>query len=166
MRRPKRFLSAGGGLAFGTEIERPGLQGTFYYSLFDQVPNLLVGSDITLFLPRSEDTTVGNTTLETSLFLLTFDFNAHYVFFGTPTVNAYGIGGLELAYGRVSTESLNLSGTKISVSDGDIEFGIDLGAGAEFDVGFALAYAELKFAIVGDFDQLVLAGGLRWDMPL
>ena len=85
----------------------------------------------------------------------TFNVNANYYFAQEGTVSFYGIGGLNL-----STYSYKWNGE----DDSNTELGINLGIGSNFDVGGkVMPYAELKY-VLGDFDQLVLFFGAKFNL--
>ncbi len=85
----------------------------------------------------------------------TMNINANYYFAQEGSVDFYGLGGLNL-----STYSWKSNGEK----DSNTELGINLGIGANFDVGGTVQpYAEMKY-VLGDYDQLVLFFGAKIDI--
>lgn len=143
-------IQVGGGLVFGTLFDAIGLQagGTYPLSVNDDLDINLAG-DLTLFFPGDE---FG---VDVSLFEI--NGNGHYVFTTTETMVAYALAGLNVAVVKVAV-GLGALG---SASASNTEIGINAGAGAQFDVGFANAYAEAKI-VLGGSDQFVIGGGLRF----
>ncbi len=85
----------------------------------------------------------------------TFNANMNYYFAQEGSVEFYGIGGLNL-----STYSVEWNDD----DDSNTELGINLGIGTNFVVGGSvLPYAELKY-VIGDYDQLVLFFGVKFNL--
>lgn len=82
------------------------------------------------------------------------NFNGNYYFFSQEVVSFYGLGGLNLA--RFSYDG---PGGDYN----DTELGLNLGAGINFEIGKVVPFSELRFTI-GDYDQLVLSGGLKFNL--
>lgn len=82
------------------------------------------------------------------------NFNGNYYFFSQDVISFYGLGGLN--FGRASYDG-----------PGDdyhnTEIGLNLGAGINFEIGKVVPFSELRFT-VGDYDQLVLSGGLKFNL--
>ena len=75
--------------------------------------------------------------------------NGNFVFTGTDAVILYGIGGLNL-----------------TTADGNSELGVNLGIGSNFDLGGNIRpFAEAKY-ILGNLDQLVLFGGIKFPLRI
>ena len=136
----KGRLRVGGALVFGTEIERPGLRGDGYVTLDKVLEGFRVGGDLTFFFPRSGIT------------LFTLNGNALYSFFRREPWSVHALAGINIAHARGNGASAT-------------EFGLNLGVGGEYDLGFADVYADAKY-IISDFDQLVLGAGLRWALDV
>lgn len=130
-------FSAGGGLAYGTEVEAIGIQGGATYSFTEEIRG---AADIIIYFPDNYD-------------WWELNVNGHYNFFSEDGVSVYALAGLNYA-----TLSVDL-GQFGDASDS--ELGLNLGGGAEFGVEFANVYAELKY-VLGNADQLGLSAGLRF----
>lgn len=131
-------FKVGGGIAYGTEAEAIGIQAGAKYAF---TPEISGAADFTIYFPEHMD-------------MWALNANAHYDFFAEDNITVYGLGGL-----NYTTMSVDFGGG--SISDSDV--GLNLGGGAEFGVDFANIYTELKY-VLGSTDQLVLAGGLRFDI--
>jgi len=78
----------------------------------------------------------------------------HYALFSQANAKVYSLTGLNYI-----SQEISGGGSSISAS----ETGLNLGGGAEFGLGFATLYTELKYAI-SDWDQLDLSAGLRFGL--
>ncbi len=152
----------GAGVGFGSEIEMPGLQLGGYYAFTGKLASLRVGGDIDGFLPNS-DRGVGG---EGKVSWFDINANAQYFIPGLPEDSpfaVYGLAGLNFAIVHASftyDEGVN----QRDLSNTEVEPGLNLGAGAEFDIKFAAAYAEAKY-VISQADQLVVFAGLRFALP-
>jgi hypothetical protein len=130
--------SLGIGLSYGAEIEAVGLDGRFYYEL-NKKPQMRIAAGLVYYF------------VDDPLTFYTIDGNFHYGLADFSGGFAYGIGGLQIA----------IAGATGFDSDSDV--GLNLGVGAEFKVPFGGIPVEVKY-VVGNADQLVLSGGLRFSM--
>lgn len=128
----------GAGLSYGAEIEAIGLEGRFYYDL-NKKPKMRIAADLVYYF------------VDDPLTFYTIDANLHYEIADFSSGFAYAIGGLQIA----------TAGVKGFGSDNDL--GLNLGVGAEFKAGFGGIPVEIKY-VVGNADQLILSGGLRFAM--
>ena len=79
----------------------------------------------------------------------TLNLNANFVFTGTNAVLLYGIGGLNFAN-----------------ASGNTSLGVNAGIGSNFDLGGSIRpFAEIKY-VLGEADQLVLLGGIKFPLKL
>ncbi|MEX0929155.1 MAG: outer membrane beta-barrel protein [Balneolales bacterium] len=147
-------LKAGGGLVYGTEIENAGLQLNGYYRL-PANEQIFVGGDLTYFFPDSESFPGGSSSQR----LLAININGQYHFYQENEIGAYGMGGLNYAMLRFSSEFDDI-GDEFDVSETESEIGLNIGAGVEYELDFGLIYGEIKF-VISDFDQLVIGAGVR-----
>ena len=138
----------GAGLAYGSEIEKLGIQLSYYYFL---TAALAIGGDFIFFFPESATFNGVKTTAS----FYTLNVMAHYIFFTTLTMRAYALAGLNFAIFGFKT-----SGGGVSFSDSSSELGLNVGAGLEFALAAGFLYLELKY-ILGQADQLVAAAGYR-----
>lgn len=147
----------GGGVAYGSDIGMPGLQFGAYYRLDGKLDHLRLGGDVDGFLPNHDDVPGGKLTST----LFDVNVNAQYLFFRSPEapLTFYGLTGLSLAFVGAKVDNT----TTRDVSDHAVKPGLNLGAGAEFDISFAAAYLEAKY-VVSDANQLVAVLGLRFGL--
>lgn len=133
-------FKAGGGLAYGTDIEAIGIQAGAVYG-FDE--DFRGAADIIIFFPEDQNNTDHS--------FWTVNANVHYLLITEDASAVYGLGGINYATQNFS------NGTSVTNS----EVGLNLGGGAEFGVDFGVIYLEAKY-VISDFDQLVLSGGVRF----
>jgi len=80
-----------------------------------------------------------------------FNANVNYYFTTEGTADFYGLAGINLFKYNVDIDGV----------DGESEVGLNLGAGANFDIGKSWApFTEVKF-VIGDADQLGLFFGVK-----
>lgn len=135
----------GGGLVYGTEIENIGINANGEYKFNDQ---WAVAPGLTYFLPKD----IGG--LDYTWF--EFNANARY-YFDATSVEPYVLGGLNFASLSIDYPDFygygNTSGTEV---------GLNLGGGVNFDIGSNVSpYGELRY-VIGEADQLVIGGGVRF----
>ncbi|NGP87928.1 outer membrane protein [Fodinibius halophilus] len=138
-------IKAGGGLAYGTEIESIGIQAGAVMGFSDSFRG---AADFIYFFGEEANG------VDTSWWEL--NANVHYVFLSEATMTVYGLGGLNYA-----TVETTVSAGGFTASGSASEVGLNLGGGAEFGIGFADLYTELKY-VLGDADQLGISAGLRF----
>ena len=134
-------------LANGTEIERWGIGANAEFFLNEKMaiqPNLL------FYFPE----TVGD--YKFSYWELNGDF--HYYFLAEDVVSLYGKAGLNFMTFKVKYDGPS---TGFDVSGSDSEVGVNLGIGANFNVGGVLPFAELKY-VLGEADQAVISLGVKF----
>lgn len=131
-------VSLGAGISYGAEIEAVGLEGRFYYDL-NKKPQMRIAADLVYYF------------VDDPLTFYTIDANLHYGFADFSSGFAYGIGGLQIATAGVEG------------FDSDSDVGLNIGAGAEFKAPFGGIPVEVKY-VIGNADQLILSGGLRFAM--
>lgn len=136
----ENMFSLGPGITYGTEIEAIGIQGSAVYGFTEQVRG---AADLTIFFPDDSNGADHS--------FWTINANVHYLLLAENGTNIYGLGGLNYATQEFSN----------GVSVSDSEAGLNLGGGAEVGMEFGAIYLEAKY-IISDFDQLVLAGGVRF----
>lgn len=152
---PSASAQFGIGATFGADTNL-GAQASYYKTvqLADNLPELGLGGDVTLYLPDSES--FGGVEFTATYF--EFNANAHYVVLPSEAFNAYVLGGLNYSYVTVSaSDDDGFAGALVSGGDE----GINLGGGADLPLGPGRGFAELKFTL-GGFDQLSLTGGIRF----
>ncbi|WP_138429730.1 outer membrane protein [Fodinibius saliphilus] len=140
-------FKAGGGLAYGTEIESIGIQAGAVVGFNESFRG---AADFVYFFGKEENG------VDTSWWEL--NANVHYVFLSEATTTVYALGGLNYA-----TVEATVSSGGFTASASNSEVGLNLGGGAEFGLGFADLYTELKY-VLGDADQLGISAGLRFGL--
>lgn len=140
--------SIGGGIIYGSEIEKLGLQLMYYYFM---TTSIALGGDVSFFFPEKTEF-VGSSFTQT---LITLNVMAHYVLYTSVIMRAYALAGLNYALFRFKSE-----GTGFDGSDTSSELGLNLGGGIEYALASGFLFLELKY-ILSEFDQLVLAIGYR-----
>lgn len=89
------------------------------------------------------------------------NFNANYYFYNKDIFEFYGLGGLNFT--RVHWEWDN-AGPNDDDGDSDLEVGLNLGGGINFEIGKnVVPFSELRVT-VGEFDQFVISGGLKFNL--
>lgn len=129
-------IKAGGGLAYGSEVEAIGIQVGGVYNITEEVSG---AADLIIFFPDNYD-------------WWTLNINGHYEFHDENNMRVYGLAGLNYATWEFDSGQGSFSNS---------ELGLNLGGGAEMGLDFANIYGELKY-ILGDADQLVISAGLRF----
>lgn len=144
----KSSLDVGVGLAYGMQIESLGINANAYYPISNK---LSAGGGLTYFFPQD---TPGATR---SWFAI--NFNGQYLLHSKENLNIYGLAGLNILIQSINFEDNQLEDVSES------ELGLNLGGGVEYGINFADLFGELKVAgIGGDADQLVISGGLRFNL--
>lgn len=141
----------GAGLAYGSELEKFGLQLMYMYFI---TAKLALGGDLTYFFPDK----FSSPFFESKATWFAFNVLARYILFQSESMHAYAMGGLNLTAIRVKVD-----GGGVSETTSDSELGAAIGGGLAYALGFAALYAELSY-IIGNADQLVIAGGLRFPL--
>lgn len=139
----------GGGLAFGTDIDDAGIfvDGEFFIK-----NNLSIAPD---FIYYFWDDPVG---VDRSAWEL--NANIHYYFVEDGPATVYALGGLNLSTVKYDYDPGVFNGG----SDSDSDIGLNVGIGANFDIGAPiLPFGEFKFT-AGAFDQAVLKFGIRFNL--
>jgi len=133
----------GGGFAYGSEVEAFGIEGGGVYVIN---PQFRGAADIKYYFTDDDDFGGDFTWFE-------FNANGHYIFVTEEELIAYALAGLNFASFSFDVPGLG------EVSE--TEVGLNIGAGLEYALNFAVLYAELKYAL-SSADQLVLSAGLRF----
>ena len=134
-------------LANGTELEQWGLGVNAEFFINEKMsiqPNLL------FYFPEK----VGD--YKFSWWELNGDF--HYYFVSQDVVSFYGKAGLNFMNYKVKYDGPS---TGFDISGSDSYVGVNLGIGANFNVGGVLPFGELKY-VLGDADQAVISLGVKF----
>jgi outer membrane immunogenic protein len=158
----------GAGLAYGSDIKRPAIFGTYQYFVNDK---LAIVPSLVFYFPKSSSYTSAtfdpitfapvSYKAKTSYFYWELNGDVNY-YFTDSDVKFYGIGGLNLTTGHYNVKYTPETAYLQSVGSSNSELGLNLGVGADFSIsGNATPFFQLKY-IVGNFDQLVVMLGVRF----
>lgn len=138
----KGIQTVGVHLAYGTEIKSVGLGIKYQNNITDAIR---FEPSINYFFEKD------------NLDMFDINFNAHYLLPLDSNVRVYPLAGL--TYTRWSWDSAASEGWDLTQD----KFGVNLGAGAEFDIADEwLINFELKYQLVKDFDQAVFNIGVAY----
>lgn len=133
----------GGNIAYGTEIEELGIgiNGEFFLK-----SNLAIAPGFNYYF------------VEDPVNFWELNANVNYYFSESGSVAVYVLGGLNLAH-------IGFDGSDFGVPDrSDNELGVNIGVGANFDVGGSVVpFAQFRY-VLGDFDQAVFSFGVRFPL--
>ncbi len=131
-------------LAYGTEIENLGIGANAEFPVMEK---MTISPSLIYYLPKDE--------MGIKINWFEVNGNVNYYFVDQDGLGVYGLGGLNYS-------SVKVSAGGYSISDGQV--GLNLGAGANFDIGSSvLPFAELKYVIMNG-GQLVLAAGVKFSL--
>ena len=135
----------GGGIAYGTEIESIGIHADAQFFIND---NLAISPSVLYYFPKE---------IYEGFNYKWFEVNAN--------ANVYGIAGLNIAF--ISFPFLNFGGI-FGGSDFNnstsTKIGLNIGVGADFDIGSNIVpFGQLRYNI-SSFDQLAIEAGVRFPL--
>lgn len=134
-------------LGYGSEIETLALGANAEFPVNSK---LSIAPGLVFFLPNDGGA------YKTSMWEI--NGNVNYYFVTDGSVNFYGLAGLNIAGVKVNYDN------DLFEDQSDTEVGINLGVGANFDIGKNfMPFGEVKYAI-SDFDQLAIFFGLRFKL--
>ncbi|MCC8360039.1 outer membrane beta-barrel protein [Salinimicrobium sediminilitoris] len=137
--------------AYGTEIENLGLGVNAEFPVLE---NLSISPAFIYYFPKDE--------AGVSLNWWEINGNANYYFMNSESLGFYGIAGLNYTHVKFDIDDAPFADSSMETSDG--RFGLNLGAGANFDIGSSITpFAEAKYVII-DGSQLVLAAGVKFNL--
>ncbi|MBR9855896.1 MAG: porin family protein [Algicola sp.] len=138
-------------VAYGSEIESIGIGANAEFPIAE---NLTISPSLVYYLPKEE---FG---VKWSWFEV--NGNANYYFVNDDNLGVYALGGLNYSSIKVSYDgSLGFGGSS-SVSDGKL--GLNLGAGANFNIGGSITpFAELRYVVI-EGGQLVAGAGVKFNL--
>ncbi|WP_418639284.1 outer membrane protein [Winogradskyella sp.] len=138
-------------IGYGTEIENIGLGANAEFPIMEK---LTISPSFIYYLPKDESGIKIN--------WFEVNANANYYFLDEENIDVYGIAGLNYSSIKVKYENSFGLGGNFSSSDGRI--GLNLGTGANFNIGSSITpFAEIKYVII-DGGQLVIAGGVKFNL--
>lgn len=135
-------LKAGGAVIYGGDIEQIGFRVEGLFKIND---TYRAQADFSYFLPKDIGPTEFN--------WWEINANIQYSISSIEQLPVYAFAGLNF---------VNIESSRTGfVSRTENEVGLNVGAGAETDLGFATLFGEIKY-VIGNADQLGVAGGLRF----
>lgn len=160
-----QFTNIGVGLAYGSEISKPGIIVNAQYGINEKwaiTPSFI-------FYTADKHTASSNAggfnyKSESKSTVWELNADANYYFFDESGVKLFGIGGLNVTgvKSKVTTTSNSPQFPSSEYSASDTNLGINLGIGADFKAGDKIIpFATIKYT-ASSFDQLVLYGGVRF----
>lgn len=136
-------------LNYGTEVEAIGVGANAEFPILE---NLSIAPAFIYYFPGDQ--------FDGSLNWWEINGNANYYFVNNENLGFYGLGGLN--YTHVSFDWGDESWGAVESSDG--RFGLNLGAGANFNIGSSVTpFAEAKYVII-DGGQLVIGAGVKFSI--
>lgn len=136
-------------VAYGSEIESVGIGANAEFPVLE---NLTISPSFIYYLPKEESGFKMN--------WFEVNANANYYFVSQADLGVYAIGGLNYSSIKVKYDGAYPIGIA-DASDG--RFGLNLGAGANFELGGITPFAEIKYVII-DGGQLVISGGVKFNL--
>ena len=150
-------ITVGGGLAYGTEVEKAGitLNGQYFFTeKFAAAPSFI------FYFPEKSSYSFPGYSYEVKASVWEFNADVNYYFYGNDVVKFFGEGGLNITTAKAKVKTTG-NGSQ-SQNSSNTEAGINLGVGADFKVGEKIVpFVSMKYT-VSDFDQLVIRGGIRF----
>ncbi|MDR9418458.1 outer membrane protein [Gracilimonas sp.] len=155
-----QFVKAGVGLMYGTEIEQPGIRVDGVYQINEEIRAV---ADFGFYLPDETESSGGGVTSTTTSTYWELNLNGNYIFSSDTEsgMTAYALAGLNYLNFNVDSEASG-GGFTGSTSFSDSEVGLNVGAGIEYALDFGDLFGEAKY-VIGDFDQLNIGAGLRFN---
>ena len=142
----------GGFIAYGSEIKSVGFGVNAEFPIIE---NLTIAPSFIYYLPKDEEI------VKTTIFEI--NGNANYYFMNEDSIGLYGLAGINYTSVKVKVEDIYGLGYG-GASASDSKVGLNLGAGANFNLGKNwMPFAELKY-ILSDYDQLVLVAGVKFNL--
>lgn len=143
--------NAGGGIAFGSEIERIGFTAKATYDINEQWE---ASGGFTYFIPRDFGTFDWT--------VWTIDADAHYLKNMSDKFTLYGLAGLNFT--NWSIGYVDIGGGFGFPGGGGTNLGVNVGGGSYLNFNDKMkGFAELKY-VIGNFDQLVLNAGVLFGL--
>lgn len=139
----KAQLNFGGGLCYGTDIERMGLnlRGGFLIN-----EKLNVGADLNFFFPETDGAAKAS--------FYEINLNGYYWLEASDNILFYPLAGLNISFFSFSFDS-----PVGNISESDSEIGFNVGGGLGFKINNLTPFVEGKY-IISEWDQVVLTFGV------
>lgn len=139
-------------LAYGTEIKNPGIGVNAEFGVMEK---LSISPSFIYYFPKDESGVKIN--------WWEINANANYYFLQGNT-DVYGLAGLNYSSIKVDLDIPDNPFFDVDGSASDGRFGLNIGGGANFNIGSAIMpFAELKYVII-DGGQLVISGGVKFTL--
>jgi len=158
----KGKIGLGGGLAYGSEIKKMGIDLRGSYGITDKIDGV---ASFTYFFPDKEEYFGG----EVKWNVWEFNLDGHYKFVESDEYAVYGIAGINFTGTHWSSkyEWVNpITGQteKYDESDSDMNIGLNIGVGGQYNLNEQLGlFVEPKY-VIGDYDQLVITFGIIYGL--
>jgi hypothetical protein len=138
-------IRVGGMLGYGSQISQwgLGLNGEFFIN-----EKMAIAPSLLFYFPEKSGG------YKYSYWELNGNF--HYYFLSQEVVSLYGLAGLNMTTARIRRNNDFINGVDRSNS----QAGLNIGFGANFNLGTVIPFAELKY-IAGNIDQAVLFLGVK-----
>lgn len=149
--------AVGGGLAYGTEIESPGINLNGTYKLNE---NIALAPGLIYYFPKSYYA-------DYKLKWLELDLNGHYYFNTSSNIKPYALAGLNFSFITFPTYNFSslFGGTGEVENETTTKVGLNLGGGVEFDIDAPVKpFGQISYSIIDTFDQLVIVAGVRFPL--
>ena len=157
-------LFIGPGIAYGNGIEKSGIGVDSYFKLTKRIR---AGISFTYFDPEKQNLF----DLEWTTNYYSLELNSNYFFYSKDAISTYGIIGLNIFVAHYSVEG----GVETT---GAAYAGLNLGIGAEYNLGIGRIFTELNFNSLGtgqddfgvddigsgDPNQLFIGAGFRFGL--
>lgn len=147
----------GGGLAYGTEIESPGININGTYMIND---NIALAPGLIYYFPKEYFA-------DYKLKWFEVDLNGHYYFNTTGIVKPYALAGLNFSFITFPTYTFSglFGGSGEVDNETTTKVGLNLGGGVEFDIDAPVKpFGQLSYSVIDSFDQLVIVAGVRFPL--
>jgi opacity protein-like surface antigen len=151
--------SFGAGVVY-TDLDPLGLgfQVNAYVAAPTLAPRLRIGGDFTYYLPEKESESFMGEQFEAELSMFEINGNVLYDLVAQQAMSVYGLAGLNVSRASASFSITGLG----SESESETKIGLNVGGGAQFNVGFGAIYGEAKYVVASDdWGRVVFGAGVR-----
>ena len=140
-------------VAYGTEIENVGIGVNAEFPILE---DLTISPGFIYYLPKDES--------GVSVNWWELNGNANYYLVNSESLAFYALGGINYSQVKVEYDGGGFGGFAGSMSASDGRVGLNLGAGANFNIGGSITpFAEAKYVII-DGAQLVIGAGVKFNL--
>lgn len=143
----------GGQLIYGTDINTVGLGAIAEFPIAEK---MVISPSFSFYFPKDSEFA------RISAFEL--NGNLNYALVDENNILFYGLGGLNYTNYKAKVDLSVIGGGVSDVTTSEGRIGLNLGVGANFEIGKNfLPFGEIKY-IISDFDRLVIAAGLKFNL--